>query len=110
MAVPEAIQVTHGFVGSRLVVDMGAWHAQIGAVFTAIHDWGQSPLLHQRFERLAHAVAEKDQAIRLAAQKHFAIALLTMGVVMSIAQDHRIAFALGRLFDALDNQRKEWIG
>ena len=49
-------------------------------------------------------MAEKDQAVGFLALQYQPVAFLALLVVLRVADEHGIAFALGGVFDALQNQ------
>ena len=58
---------------------------------------------------LRQPMAEKNQAVRFLAPEHQRVAFLAVGIVLGVANQHRIALALRRVFDALQDQREERI-
>ena len=55
-------------------------------------------------------MTKKNQPVSLFAPQHHRVPLFAFLVVLRVPDEHRVAFALGRRFDALENQREERIG
>ena len=62
---------------------------------------------HQRRRFLRQTMTEKDQAVGFLAAQHQRVAFLTLLVVLRVAEQHRVALALRRVLDALQDQREE---
>ena len=108
-AVPEAIEVVHRIGRGRRVVDVHAGDAEARAELAAVDD-RRAAGRHRADERrrfLRQAVAEEDQAVGLLALQHQRVAFLALLVVLRVAEQHGVAFALRGVFDALEDQREE---
>ena len=111
-AMPKTVQVIHRFVGGFRVVDVHARNTERGAELAAVHD-RRAPRLHHANHRRGFArkpMAEKNQPVSLFAPQHHRVALFAFLIVLRVADEHRVAFALGDGFDALEDQREERIG
>ena len=62
----------------------------------------------RRFRR--QAMAEHDQAIGFLALQHQRVAILARLVVLRVAEQHRVAVALRRVLDSLEDEREERVG
>jgi hypothetical protein len=110
--VPEAIEMGHRFGRGPGIVDVNARDAEARAEFAAVDDRraARRRRLDQGRRFLGQPVAEKDQAVGFLALQHQGVALFTLGVVLGVAEQHRVAAALGRVFDPLQDLGKERVG
>ncbi len=110
-AMADRVQMFHGLGGRTVVVDVDARHTEGRAELTTID--------HRRTKRghgsdelrrdLRQPMAEKNEAVRFLAPQHQGVAFLAVGIVLGVANQHRITLALRRVFDALQDQREERI-
>ena len=107
--VAETVEVVHRFGRGLGVVDVDARDAELRAELAAVDD-RRAARRHRADERrgfLRQAMAEDDQAVGLLALQHQRVALFPLLVVLGVAEQHRIAVPLGRVFDALEDQREK---
>ena len=90
---------------------MHARNTEAGAELAAVDDGGAAGCdgADQVGRRLRQPMAEEDQPVRFFPFQHERIAFFAFLVVLRIAEQHRVAFTLRGVLDALQNQREERI-
>ena len=104
--------MVHRFGGGFGVVDVDARHAEPRIELAAVDD-RRAPRRDRVGEGrrfLRQPVTEKDQAVGFLAPQHQRVPLLAGLLVLRVADEHGIALALRRVFDALQDQREKRIG
>ena len=107
--VPQVVEQVHRVGGRARVVDVHARDAEPRVELAAVDDRraARRRAARQRRGRLGQAMAEEDQAVGLLAVQHEGVALLAAFVVLRVADEHRVVFALRGVLDALEDEREE---
>ena len=112
VAVAEPIQIVHRLGGRLGVVDVDAGDAEPRRELAAVDD-RRAPRRHRPHQRrrfLRQPMAEEDQAVGFLPLEHQRVAILARLVVLRVAEQHGVAFALRGVFNSLENQREKWVG
>src|SRR5687768_16804234 len=108
----ELVYVIHRQACRLGVVDMHARHAKRRAELAGVHDrrmeWRRG--LDEAGGLPRQPMSEEDQSIGVLAAYHLSVALFTALVVLRVAEQYRVAFALGGVLDPLQEERKERVG